>query len=58
LLDADATELKNSGASSQPTEPSTASKNKKKKKGKAVVKSLEEMSVEEFEKSLQQMNSQ
>ncbi|KAF9909931.1 Transcription factor 25 [Linnemannia zychae] len=34
------------------------SKNKKKKKGKAVVKSLEEMSVEEFERSLQQMNQQ
>ncbi|KAF9434702.1 Transcription factor 25 [Entomortierella beljakovae] len=33
------------------------SKNKK-KKGKAVVKSVEEMSVEEFEKSLQQMNKQ
>ncbi|KAF9116069.1 Transcription factor 25 [Mortierella sp. AM989] len=33
-------------------------KNKKKKKGKAVVKSVEEMSVEEFEKSLQQMNKQ
>lgn len=34
------------------------SKNKKKKKGKAVVKSMEEMSVEEFERSLQQMNQQ
>ncbi|KAF9086095.1 Transcription factor 25 [Mortierella sp. AD031] len=34
------------------------SKNKKKKKGKTVVKSMEEMSVEEFEKSLQQMNQQ
>ncbi|KAF9934897.1 Transcription factor 25 [Linnemannia zychae] len=37
---------------------STKSKNKKKKKGKTVVKSMEEMSVEEFEKSLQQMNQQ
>ncbi|KAG0316170.1 Transcription factor 25 [Dissophora globulifera] len=33
-------------------------KNKKKKKGKAVIKSVEEMSVEEFERSLQQMNKQ
>ncbi|KAF9996342.1 Transcription factor 25 [Entomortierella chlamydospora] len=33
-------------------------KSKKKKKGKAVAKSVEEMSVEEFEKSLQQMNKQ
>ncbi|KAG0356542.1 transcriptional repressor TCF25-domain-containing protein [Gamsiella multidivaricata] len=31
-------------------------KNKRKQKGKAVAKSLEEMSVEEFERSLQQMN--
>ncbi|KAF9135218.1 Transcription factor 25 [Mortierella sp. 14UC] len=41
--------------------PSSAiakSKSKKKKKGKAVVKSMEEMSIEEFEKSLQQMNQQ
>ncbi|KAF9348578.1 Transcription factor 25 [Mortierella sp. NVP85] len=34
------------------------SKSKKKKKGKGVNKTLEEMSVEEFEKSLQQANKQ
>ncbi|KAF9932176.1 Transcription factor 25 [Mortierella alpina] len=54
--------------SSSPVEPADAedgtasakskSKSKKKKKGKAVSKTLEEMSVEEFEKSLQQMNQQ
>ncbi|KAG0212525.1 Transcription factor 25 [Mortierella sp. GBA30] len=46
----------------EPTEHTSASKsknkNKKKNKGKAVVKSVEDMSVEEFEKSLQQMNQQ
>ncbi|CAO3567638.1 unnamed protein product [Mortierella alpina] len=54
--------------SSSPVEPADAedgttsakskNKSKKKKKGKAVSKTLEEMSVEEFEKSLQQMNQQ
>ncbi|KAF9916758.1 Transcription factor 25, partial [Lobosporangium transversale] len=33
-------------------------KNKNKKKGKAVAKSVEDMSIEEFEKSLEQMNKQ
>ncbi|KAF9146139.1 Transcription factor 25 [Mortierella sp. GBA39] len=41
-----------------PSGAAAKSKNKKKKKGKAVVKSMEEMSVEEFERSLQQMNQQ
>ncbi|KAF9166673.1 Transcription factor 25 [Actinomortierella ambigua] len=43
-----------------PVSASGASKNKKKKKGKAAApqKSVEEMSVEEFEKSLQQLNTQ
>ncbi|KAG0230168.1 Transcription factor 25 [Actinomortierella wolfii] len=45
------------------TQPSASgsSKNKKKKKGKAAAapqKTMEEMSVEEFERSLQQLNSQ
>ncbi|KAF9953161.1 Transcription factor 25 [Mortierella alpina] len=55
--------------SSSPVEPAdteegsasaskSKNKSKKKKKGKAVSKTLEEMSVEEFEKSLQQMNQQ
>ncbi|KAF8977526.1 Transcription factor 25 [Entomortierella lignicola] len=46
--------------SEQPEDPesSKSKKNKKKKKGKSIVKSVEEMSVEEFEKSLQQMNKQ
>ncbi|KAF9965620.1 Transcription factor 25 [Mortierella alpina] len=54
--------------SSSPVEPADAedgttsakskNKSKKKKKGKAVSKTLEEMSIEEFEKSLQQMNQQ
>ncbi|KAG0050167.1 Transcription factor 25 [Gryganskiella cystojenkinii] len=64
LQDTDTTETpsKSSISPSQPSEPSTATtssaKNKKKKKGKAVVKSMEEMSVEEFERSLQQMTNQ
>ncbi|KAK3836022.1 MAG: transcriptional repressor TCF25-domain-containing protein [Linnemannia elongata] len=41
-----------------PSGAAAKSKNKKKKKGKAVVKSMEEMSIEEFERSLQQMNQQ
>ncbi|KAF9343927.1 Transcription factor 25 [Mortierella sp. AD094] len=42
----------------QETSISKSKNKKKKKKGKTVVKSVEEMSVEEFEKSLQQMNKQ
>ncbi|KAF9188886.1 Transcription factor 25 [Haplosporangium sp. Z 767] len=44
----------------EPSPPSTKSKSKskKKKKGKATAKSVEDMSVEEFERSLQQMNQQ
>jgi hypothetical protein len=45
-------------ADEAPSAAAVKSKNKKKKKGKAVVKSMEEMSVEEFERSLQQMNQQ
>ncbi|KAF9976547.1 Transcription factor 25 [Actinomortierella ambigua] len=46
-------------AAPAPTPASGTSKNKKKKKSKAAPqKSLEEMSVEEFEKSLQQLNNQ
>jgi len=45
-------------APSGATTTATKSKSKKKKKGKTVVKSMEEMSVEEFERSLQQMNQQ
>ncbi|KAG0293734.1 Transcription factor 25 [Linnemannia gamsii] len=45
-------------ADETPSAAAAKSKNKKKKKGKAVVKSMEEMSVEEFERSLQQMNQQ
>ncbi|KAG0373867.1 Transcription factor 25 [Mortierella sp. AD032] len=54
-----AEEIVTSPVSNEATSVATAkSKTKKKKKGKAVVKSMEEMSVEEFERSLQQMNQQ
>ncbi|KAG0254851.1 Transcription factor 25 [Mortierella polycephala] len=41
-----------------PASTKSKSKSKKKKKGKATAKSVEDMSVEEFERSLQQMNQQ